>query len=240
MTTPKLGKIVTKEHKKEHLVITKTNRLAQAGNDLSVIEAKVIEYCFANVFKEDIISAHDIFEINVDVMADYFNLQRGHAYRELKTVFQSLSRKRLKIDLMGTKVESAWLSAIRYNDAKGLLQIQLSPIVCDHVSFKLLQSEHFTQYHLSEIAGLKYKFSNILFNFISSKSFKEGLTRIEVTLEDLRELFLLSDTEMPLYADLKRHLVKSLEELQTKTKLKAELKERKTGKKVTSVVFILS
>jgi plasmid replication initiation protein len=240
VTDSKVGKLITKDRKVEHLLITKTNRLAQAGNNLSVIEAKVLEYCFANVFKEDNITAHDIFEINVDVMADYFNLQRGHAYRELKTVFQSLLRKILKIDLLGKKFETPWLSAIGYEDAKGILTVQLSPIVCDHVSFKLLQTEHFTQYHLSEVAGLRYKFSNVLFNFISSKTFKEGLTRIELTLEELRELFLLDENEMALYGDLKRHLVKSLEELQSKTKLNVELKERKTGKKVTSVVFLLS
>ena len=233
------GRVVTKERKEEHLLITKTNRLAQAGSNLTVIEAKVLEYCFANIFKDDTISAHDIFEVDIDAMATYFDLQRGHAYRELKIVFQALMDKKLKIAFGDTKIISPWLSAIRYNDAKGILQIQLSPIVCDHVSVRLLKTEYFTQYHLKEVAGLKYKFSNTLYNYIKSYSFKEGKTRIEISLENLRELFLLDDNEMPLYGDLKRHLVKSLEELQGKAKLSIELKERKTGRKVTSIVFIV-
>ena len=134
---------------------------------------------------------------------------------------------------------SAWISALRYNDTQGILQIQLSPVVCDHVSVKLLCTEYFTQYHLKEVTGLKYKFSNTLHNYIKSYSFKEGKTRIEISLENLRELFLLDDNEMPLYGDLKRHLVKSLEELHGKAKLSIELKERKTGKKVTSLVFLV-
>jgi len=234
-----LSNLLTKDRKVEHLLITKTNRLAQAGSNLTVIEAKVLEYCFANIFKEQNITAHDVFEIDIEAMTTYFDLQRGHAYRELKSVFLSLADKKLKIAFGDTKIISPWLSAIRYNDVEGILQIQLSPIVCDHVSFKLLKTEHFTQYHLLEVAGLKYKFSNILFNFITSKTFKEGITRIEITLEDLRELFLLSENEMPLYGDLKRHLLKSLEELSDKTKLNIELKEKKAGRKVIQIIFIV-
>ena len=234
-----VSRTITKERKEEHLLITKTNILAQAGSNLTAIEAKVLEYCFANIFKGDNISAHDVFEVDVAAMATYFDLQRGHAYRELKTVFLQLSKKQLKIEFGDTKILSAWLSAIRYNDVQGVLQLQLSPVVCDHVSAKLLNTEYFTQYHLKEVAGLKYKFSNTLFNYIKSYSFKEGKTRIEISLENLRELFLLDENEMPLYGDLKRHLVKSLEELHGKTKLSVELKERKTGRKVTSIVFIV-
>ena len=131
-----------------------------------------------NIFKKDTISAHDVFEVDVTAMATYFDLQRGHAYRELKIVFQALMDKKLKIAFGDTKIISPWLSAIRYNDVLGLLQIQLSPIVCDHVSIKLLSTEYFTQYHLKEISVLKYKFSIPLFTYLNSCTFKEGETLV--------------------------------------------------------------
>ena len=234
-----IGKLLTKERKEEHLVITKTNRLAQAGNDLTTIEAKVLEYCFANIFKGDTVTAHDVFEVDVTTMATYFELQRGHAYRELKQVFLNLAKKTLKLDFGDTKIVSAWISAVRYNDKQGLLQLQLSPIVCDHVSIKLLSTEYFTQYHLKEISVLKYKFSTTLFSYLNSCTFKEGENRIEISVENLRELFLLDDTNMILYGDLKRHLIKSLEEISEKTKLRVTMLERKTGRRVTGVVMLV-
>ena len=239
MTDNITGRLITKEHKLEHLVITKTNRLAQAGNDLTQIEAKVLEYCFANIFKGDTISAHDVFEVNIEAMTDYFALQRGHAYRELKQVFLQLTKRTLKLEFGDTKIVSAWISAVRYNDIKGVLQIQLSPIVCDHVSTKLLKTEYFTQYHLKEVAGLKYKFSNTLYNFLKSNSFGKDIeTKVAISLENLRELFLLDEGEYSLYADLKRQLEKCLKEIKEKTGLNSKLLERKTGRKVTGVVFV--
>lgn len=240
MTNNEVGRVVTKEHKLEHLVITKTNKLAQAGNDLTVLEAKILEYCFANIFKGDSITSHDVFEVDIATMTEYFGLQRGHAYRELKQVFLSLARKQLKIEFADTKIVSSWLSAIRYNDTQGILQIQLSPIVCDHVSIKLLNTEYFTQYHLTEVSGLKYKFSNTLYNYLKSYSYKKDVeTKVVISLENLRELFLLDETEYLLYADLKRQLEKCLKEISEKTGLIAKLLERKTGKKVTELVFVV-
>ena len=229
----------TKPRQLEHLVITKTNILAQAGNDLTTLEAKVLEYCFANVFKTDNISAQDIFEVDIAAMSAYFELTRSNAYRELKEIFRTLAKKQLKIDLFGIKTESSWLSAIRYNDLQGLLQIQLSPIVCDHISHRLLVTEHFTQYHLMEVAGLKHRFSIILFNYFKSISYKTSEKKLELSLEDLRELFYLEDTEFTTWGSFNRQLQKNLKEIETKTGLNVKLVERKTGKKVTRVVFVV-
>jgi plasmid replication initiation protein len=232
--------VTNKELKQEHLKITKTNLLAHAGSDLTTIEAKILEYCFANVFKKQNITAQDVFEVDIAAMSAYFNLTRSNAYRELKQVFQTLMSKQLKIDWLGTRTQTPWLSALRYNDEQGLLQIQLSPIVCDHISHRLLQTECFTQYHLTDVAGLKHRFSIILFNYFKSISYKTSEKRLEFTLEDLRELFFLEDKEFTTWGIFKRQLEKNCTEIQLKTGLLVELKERKTGKKVTSVVFLLS
>lgn len=231
--------VKTKEHKLEHLAITKTNLLAQAGNDLTIIEAKVLEYCFANVFKKDDISAQDVFEVDIVAMSAYFDLTRSNAYRELKQVFLYLTEKTLKMEFGDTKIVSAWISAVRYNDAKGLLRIQLSPIVCDHISFKLLKTEHFTQYHLTEVAGFKHRFSVILFNYFKSISYKTSEKRLELSLENLRELFYLKEDEFNTWGSFKRQLEKNLKEIETKTGLCTRLVERKTGKKVTGIVFVV-
>jgi len=232
--------VTNKELKQEHLKITKTNLLAHAGSDLTTLEAKILEYCFANVFKKQNITAQDVFEVDVAAMSAYFELTRSNAYRELKQVFLTLESKKLKMDLLGMKVQTGWLSAIRYDDAKGLLQIQLSPIVCDHISHRLLKTECFTQYHLADVAGLKHRFSIILFNYFKSIAYKTSEKRLEFTLEALRELFFLEDTEFTTWGIFKRQLEKNLTEIMLKTDLVVELKERKTGKKVTSVVFLLS
>lgn len=222
---------------KNHLIVTKSNNLAQAGSNLTAIEAKVVEYCISTIFKGQLVIAEDIYEVDVNHLADLFHLDRSQAYREIRTILLSLRKKNLDIHINGVEINTSWISAVWMNSANDGLHIQLSPVVAKQLSAEFLSSGMFTTYPLVHIARFKHRFSIILYNLCKSNNYKGQEFKTNITVEELRRIFCLEDTEHKLWADLKKVLLGCFKEIKEGTGLDITMFERKTGKKVTKLVL---
>lgn len=230
-SSPEIMKVPTQ------LIVTKPNNLAQAGSNLTLIETKVIEYCISTIFKGQTVTSEDIFEIDVNHLADLFHIDRSQAYREIRNVLLSLRRKNLDIYMEGIEINTSWISAVWMNASNDGLHIQLSPVVATHLSAALLNRGKFVAYPLVHIARFKHRFSIILYNLCKSNNYKGADYRTDITVEDLRKLFCLEDNEFKAWAELKRTLLNCFKEIKEGTGLAIIMYERKTGRKVTKLVF---
>lgn len=221
----------------QSLVVTKANELAQASTDLTLVEAKVLEYCISTVFKGQVITTDDIFEVDVEHLGNIFNMDRSQAKRELKQVLQGLLTKVVKIEVAGEKIAFQWISVIRSNDVGSGLHIQFNPVICQYLNPARLNQGSFTAYPLEHIAHFKYNFSIALYNLCKSNNYNRVGYSTRLSVEELREFLCLKATEYPLWGDFKRQITKCLLEIEAKTNMKVTMLERKTGKKVTNLVF---
>lgn len=221
----------------QSLIVTKANELAQAGNDLTLVEAKVLEYCISTIFKDQVITAKDIFEVDVNHLSGVFNMDKSQAKRELTQLLTGLLTKVVKLDLSGEKVNFQWLSAVRSNGLGSGLHIQFNPVICDYLNPARLSQGKFTTYPLEHIAHFKYNFSLAIYNLCKSNNYKGAGFQTTLTVTEFREFLFLKDSEYALWGDLKRQVVKCLTEIETKTGLKITLEERKVGKRVKQVIF---
>ena len=221
----------------QSLIVTKANELAQAGNNLTVVEAKVIEYCISTIFKGQVITANDLFEVEVDHLSSIFGMDKSQAKRELTQLLNGLLTKVVKIDLIGEKINFQWLSAVRVNSLGSGLHIQFNPVICNYLNPARLSQGKFTTYPLEHIAKFKYNFSLILYNLCKSNHYKGTGFQTTIPVVDLRELLFLKETEYALWGDLKRQILKCLTEIEAKTGLKVTLLERKSGRMVKLAVF---
>jgi plasmid replication initiation protein len=223
----------------QSLIVTKANELAQAGSNLTLVEAKVLEYCISTIFKGQVVTAEDIFEVDVNHLSNLFDMDKSQAKRELAQLLNNLLTKVVKIDLVGQKIAFQWLSAVRSNDLGSGLHIQFNPVICNYLNPTRLNQGKFTAYPLEHIAHFKYNFSLSLYNLIKSNNYKGAGFSSKLSLEELREFLFLKENEYKLWGDLKRQITKCLKEIETKTSLKVKLVERKKGRLVKQVVFVV-
>jgi plasmid replication initiation protein len=221
------------------LIVTKSNNLAQASSNLTLVEAKVMEYCISTIFKGQVVTSEDIFEVDVNHLANLFGIDRSQAYREIRNILLSLRRKNLDIHYEGIEINTSWISAVYMNTFGDGLHIQLSPVVATHLSAALLNKGKFVAYPLVHIARFKHRFSIILYNLCKSNNYKGKEYRTDITVDELRKLFCLEENEFRLWADLKKVLQGCIKEIEAGTKMKIVLYERKTGKKVTRLGFVI-
>jgi plasmid replication initiation protein len=221
----------------QSLIVTKANELAQAGNNLTLVEAKVLEYCISTIFKGQVVTAENIFEVEVDHLSSLFGMDKSQAKRELTQLLTGLLTKVVKIDLVGQKIAFQWLSAVRTNDLGSGLYIQFNPVICNYLNPSRLSQGKFTTYPLEHIAKFKYNFSLVLYNLCKSNHYKGAGFQTTIPVVELRELLFLKETEYALWGDLKRQILKCLVEIEAKTGLKIILLERKAGRMVKQAVF---
>lgn len=221
-----------------NLVVTKANELAQAGHNLTLVEGKTLEYCISTVFKGQIVTAADVFEVDVNTIASLFGIDKTNAYKEVKKMLLDLLTKVVTLEIGDEKLHFQWLSVLRSNEARNGLLIQFNPIVCTMLSPVRLNQGKFTSYSLEDVALFKHRFTLPLYNLLKSNYYEGQKFTTRITLTELREFLHLQEQEYKLYGDLKRQLVACLNEIESKTGLKVQLHERKMGRKVGELVFV--
>ncbi|MBT9937839.1 replication initiation protein, partial [Anaerostipes hadrus] len=96
----------------------------------------------------------------------------------------------------------------------------------------------FTQYQLYNVLGMKSAFSVRIYELMKSYSFRHTIT---IELDELKRLLMVENVKS--YVNYKDFRVKVLEKAQTEinelTDINIEFEPIKTGRKVTSIKFII-
>ncbi len=224
---------------KEVLVVSKSNVLARSIQTLDVTEAKVIEYCLSNIFYKEEVTVDSRYTVDIDAMARHFGMDRSQAYKDLKRIAISIRGKDIRFpEYAGTGlgVITSWVTSIYYNDELEQLELRFSQDIIPYISGKGVLA-NFTTYSLKEVADFKYIYSNRLYNLCKSYS---HLGKYATNIIELRDFLSLSDGKYKLYADLKRVVQRSIDEINSKTSLTVELLERKVGGKTYHLVFTIA
>ena len=135
----------------------------------------------------------------------------------------------------GSETVVGWLDRVKTNKRSGIAHIKLDEDLAPYL-FDLKQQ--FTQYQLYNVLGMKSAFSVRIYELMKSYSFRHTIT---IELDELKRLLMVENVKS--YVNYKDFRVKVLEKAQTEinelTDINIEFEPIKTGRKVTSIKFII-
>jgi plasmid replication initiation protein len=222
---------------KEALVVSKANILARGTSTLDVVEAKVIEYCLANIHFTEKFTQEMLLKVDVDAMSKHFGMDRSLAYREIRRIAISISNKTITIPNFWQpekEVATHWLQSVIYDDGKETLELRFSFDVIPYLTGQAIRRD-FTTYLLEEVAQFRGLYCNRLYNLCKSHAFKGSF---EISLAELREFLAIEDSKYPNWGDLKIVLNRTTKEINEKSSLTLQMVEvGKTKGKVSLLEF---
>lgn len=230
------------------LTVVKSNHVIEAGYKLTLNEQRLILLCIQQIKKGQVVSKHDAFNISAVEFADMFDITMDRAYVLLQEVADKLYERSLLIfkpdpeqpKLSHTKTR--WISAIDYIPDEGRIYLYFAPKVIPFIS--MLESG-FTRYNLEYLAHMTSVYG-IRFYELFKCWIMGDLSKIKtIAIDELKTLLDLKDHkgdyQYPSIKDFKLYVLdRGLEDVNQHTDLQVSYENKKTGRKVTHLVFTIN
>ncbi|MEH7399340.1 replication initiation protein, partial [Priestia megaterium] len=153
----------------------------------------------------------------------------------LKEIVNGLQTKILTIKEKGRQRNYNWVITSIYEENEGYITLQFHP----SLKYLFLElKEKFTSYQLENVVRLNSVYSIRIYELLKQY---ERLRKRELTLEELRHFLAIEPTKYKQYGHFKsKVLAVAQKEINNKTDIHFEFVEIKTGRKVTSIEFIIT
>lgn len=165
--------------------------------------------------------------------SEVMKIDIDNAYKILKSTADKLVKNQITIEkpeLFETQVINIVDSAT-YSKRHGTIKIEFTKSLMEY----LKASKNYTMYNLNEIADLTSIYAIRLYELIQQYKTTGYIKR---TIEELRKIFKLDETEYKLYGDFKRKVItQAVKEICEKTEFGIEVEEIKESRKVTTLKF---
>lgn len=218
---------------KDYLVVKSNYFIMNSSYDLSLEEQKVILTLASMVNPQD--EEFKPYKFKISEFMELLGVDTKTKYVEIPKITKELMKKVFEIREENKIIQVAWLSSAVYEKGSGYVELEFSPRLKPYM---LQLKDLFTRYRLANILNMKSKYSPKLYELLKANEFKKQKF-FEIDIDKLRELFKAEDI-YPLYADFKRHIIiKTQKELKKYTDIAFDFEEIKTGRKVTSIKFII-
>ena len=224
--------------KKKGYLVVKGNDLIQRNRfELSLMEQKTVAYICSMIKPIDSgFQSEYEFKIRDYCKICDIDYDNGANYAYVKETLKKLRDRSMWMTLEdGSETVVGWLDRVTTNKKSGLAHIRIDDRLIPYL-FDLKQQ--FTQYQLYNILGMKSAFSVRIYELMKSYSFRHT---IMFEIEELKRLLMVEDVKS--YVNYKDFRVKVLEKAQTEinelTDINIEFEPIKTGRKVTSIKFII-
>lgn len=224
--------------KKKGYLVVKGNDLIQRNRfELSLMEQKTVAYICSMIKPIDSgFQSEYEFKIRDYCKICDIDYDNGANYAYVKETLKKLRDRSMWMTLEdGSETVVGWLDRVTTNKKNGLAHIRIDDRLIPYL-FDLKQQ--FTQYQLYNILGMKSAFSVRIYELMKSYSFRHTII---FELNELKELLMVEHVKS--YVNYKDFRVKVLEKAQTEinelTDINIEFEPIKTGRKVTSIKFII-
>lgn len=224
--------------KKKGYLVVKGNDLIQRNRfELSLMEQKTVAYICSMIKPIDSgFQSEYEFKIRDYCKICDIDYDNGANYAYVKETLKKLRDRSMWMTLEdGSETVVGWLDQVTTNKKSGLAHIRIDDRLIPYL-FDLKQQ--FTQYQLYNILGMKSAFSVRIYELMKSYSFRHTII---FELNELKELLMVEHVKS--YVNYKDFRVKVLEKAQTEinelTDINIEFEPIKTGRKVTSIKFII-
>lgn len=213
-------------------IVTKSNTLITCNYDLSLQEQKIILTLASMVQPQD--TEFKEYEFKIKDFLELLEIKDQSKYTELPKITKELKKKVFEIREGTDLVQVSWLGGVRYKTKEGILILSLDKGLKPYM---LQLKELYTSYKIENILSLKSKYSIRIYEILKSNLFKKV---IEIEVEELKNMIGAKEKTYNLYSNFKsKILIRTQEELNSKTDISFKYEEVKTGRKVTSIKFFI-
>lgn len=220
------------------LQIVKSNQIIEASYRLSVAEQRVILSAISQVRRDKPVTDEVLYSVTAADLAQLCGTDPKTAYRDLQNAAERLQTRRVSLILEpdGVTIRSkrrrvtCWVQTIDYVDQEGRIEMRFGKDILPYLTG--LQRE-FTRYALSDVAKMTSAYGIRLYELLVQW---KGAHHV-VALDDLRRWLQLED-RYPSIKDFKRWVLDpAVEQINEHSPLMVSWGQRKTGRKITHLVF---
>lgn len=218
--------------------VYKSNALVEASYRLTPAEQRIMLACISQVRRDQPITDDVLYSVSVADYADLAGTESHSVYKELADAALRLKRREVWITERpngnGSREETlvtGWVQSIRYRKTEGRVELRFSK---DMLPYLTQLTEQFTRYSLGDAGRLNSGYAIRLYELLCQ--WRDAGVR-EVSIEWLRHAFML-DGKYPAIKDFKRWvIVPAVEQVNEYTSLWVKWDQRKTGRRVSHLVF---
>ena len=218
--------------------VVKSNALIEASYRLTAQEQRIVLSAISQIKAGEEITDQVMYSISVHDIAELTGLHPDSLYKELEDAALRLKRREIRIpeepNGNGKKAKvliTCWLQSIQYIPSAATVQVRFSHDVLPYIT---QLKNQFTIYRLKDIAKLTSSHAIRLYEILIQWRSTGSRT---VELDWLKESFLLNG-KYPSIKDFKaRVLEPAIEQINETTNLWVNWDQKKTGRKVTHIIF---
>ena len=213
-------------------LVVQHNKIIEARYRLSIGEQRLIKWLVSTIEADD--EDFKKYRIHVIELADLLDIKRKDFYDAVKLATKKLIGNVLTFEMNSDTIQTSWLATAQYHKGNGVVDLQFSPVL---KPFLLQLKRNFTSYELGNVIHLKRIYSIRLYELLKQY---ERIGRRRFLIEDLRNIFMVDESQYKLYQDFKKYiLLAAQEELREKTDIDFDMIEERKWKTCVAIEFII-
>jgi len=210
--------------------VVKSNQVIEASYQLSAVEQRIILAAISLIPKSQVITDDELYPVSVNEL-QLLGVHEKTAYRDLKEGINRLYERSINLSVDDKSIKMRWVQEVQFLDSQGVIGIRFSKPILPFISNL---SREFTKYALSDIAGINSAYAIRIYELLVQY---RQIGKREITVESLRTMLELGK-KYPLFADFKKRVIDTaVDQINEYSPLKVTYEQKKTGRKVTSVLF---
>lgn len=222
------------------LQVYKSNAIVEAGFKLSVAEQRVILSCIGQIKRNQKISSNNTYSISAVELSQLTGSSISSSFRDLKNVVNRLFDRYVIIkngpnrDKRKEILKTRWVQSIFFIENEARIELRFSS---DMIPYLNELAKQFTKYKLSSVVNLETSYGFRFYEFMC-QWLKVG--KREFLIQDLKDILQIGN-KYPAIKDFKlRVLEPAIRDINKNSDLWVKWSQRKTGRKLTHLVFELS
>ncbi|HFG4505291.1 TPA: replication initiation protein RepM [Acinetobacter baumannii] len=213
---------------KNHVV--KSNQVIEASYQLSAVEQRIVLAAISRIPKNQPITDDELYPVSVDELKQ-LGVHEKTAYRDLKEGINRLYERSINLSIDDKSIKMRWVQEIQFLDSQSVIGIRFSKPILPFISNL---SREFTKYALSDIAGINSGYGIRIYELLVQY---RQIGKREISVESLRTMLELGK-KYPLFADFKKRVIDTaIDQINEYSPLKVTYEQKKTGRKVTHIIF---
>lgn len=223
--------------------VIKSNKLNSAQQEqLSMVEQRVLQLAMIDAHHKQLEGkSKAVVQVHASQYAQVFGVARASSYDALMDAAEKLpARTFIFEDDLAKGKKTKWVSGVEYLKDQGVIEVKFSKAV--HAELPKgsdYDKKDFVSYDINDISGITSAFTFRLFEILTQYK-SAGKTPL-YSLERLRGLIGLDDGKYTRMTDFKRIIINEpLETINSLTDLNADYEQKKEGRAIAFIQFVLN